>query len=64
MIDGELYLETEKSEISKLEPFGSFGLTEWIKYNSINYTEFPQQGLLDNNGVYGNHEQKLSWRSK
>jgi hypothetical protein len=64
MIDGELFMETGKSEISKLEPFGSFGLTEWLKNNIVNFECFPQQGLLDNSGVYGNHEQKLSWKAK
>ena len=64
MNDGELYIETGRLEISKLEPFGSFGLTEWLKNNSILYQSFLQQGLLDSNGIYGNHEQQLSWKSK
>jgi hypothetical protein len=64
MTDGELFIETGRSEISKLEPFGSFGLTEWLSNNTVNFKCFPQQGLLDNNGVYGNHEQKTSWKSK
>jgi hypothetical protein len=64
MIDGELFLETGKNEISKLEPFGPFGLTEWIKNNNISHTSFPQKDLLDNNGTYGNHEQKGNWKSK
>jgi hypothetical protein len=62
--DGELYVETGKMEISKLEPFGSFGLTEWLKNSTIKFEYFPQQGLLDNNGKYGNHIQNTSWKSR
>ena len=60
--DGELYMETGKIEIHKSEPFGPFGLTEWIK--NMNYTSFSQQSLLDSNGAYGIHSQKSGWRSK
>ena len=60
--DGELYMETGKLEIHKSEPFGPFGLTEWIK--NTNYTSFPQQSLLDSNGQYGIHSQNSSWKAK
>jgi hypothetical protein len=62
--DGELYLETGINEISKLEPVGPFGLTEWLDNNNISHVSFPQKDLLDNNGTYGNHEQKGNWKSK
>jgi hypothetical protein len=60
--DGELYIETGKIEIHKSEPFGPFGLTEWIK--NMNYISFPQQSLLDGNGKYGIHFQKNNWKSR
>ena len=60
--DGELYMETGKLEIHKSEPFGPFGLTEWIK--NIKYASFPQQSLLDSNGRYGIHSQKSGWKAK
>jgi hypothetical protein len=60
--DGELYVETGKIEIHKAEPFGPFGLTEWIK--NINYISFPQQSLLDENGKYGIHSQRSTWKAK
>ena len=60
--DGELYMETGKLEIHKSEPFGPFGLTEWIK--NMKYTSFPQQSLLDSNGRYGIHSQKSGWKAK
>jgi len=60
--DGELYKKTGKLEIHKLEPFGPFGLTEWLKINNINYTYFPQETLLDHNGFLGVHQQKSTWK--
>jgi hypothetical protein len=60
--DGELYVETGKLEIHKSEPFGPFGLTEWIK--NINYISVSQKLLLDDNGSYGIHSQKSGWRAK
>ena len=61
--DGELYLKTNQKVIHKLEPFGPFGLTEWITNNKININYFPQETLLDHKGFFGIHEQKSTWKN-
>jgi hypothetical protein len=60
--DGEIYESTGKLVIHNLEPFGPFGLTEWLSYDKINYNHFPQKTLLDNNGFFGAHQQKSTWK--
>jgi len=60
--DGELYKKTGRLETHRLEPFGPFGLTEWVKANNINFTYFPQETLLDHNGFLGVHHQKSTWK--
>jgi hypothetical protein len=58
----ELYKKTGRLETHRLEPFGPFGLTEWVKANNINFTHFPQETLLDHNGFLGVHHQKSTWK--
>ena len=60
--DGEYYFETGKLKTHKLEPIGPFGLTEWLDKYKINYTHFSQETLLDNNGYFGSHAQKMNWK--
>lgn len=60
--DGELYKKTGELKTHSLEPFGPFGLTEWLNNKKINYSYFPQDTLLDSNGFLGIHEQKSIWR--
>jgi hypothetical protein len=60
--DGELYKKTGRLETHKLEPFGPFGLSEWLVANNINFTFFPQETLLDHNGFLGAHQQKSRWK--
>jgi hypothetical protein len=60
--DGELYKKTGELKTHPLEPFGPFGLTEWLNNKKINYSYFPQDTLLDNNGFLGIHEQKSIWK--
>jgi hypothetical protein len=60
--DGELYEKTREIKIHKLEPMGPFGLTEWLIYNKINFSYFPQETLLDHNGFFGDHQQKSTWK--
>lgn len=62
-IDGDLYLNKGIKDLIPIEPVGPFGLTEWVYKNNINVSVFPQDSLLDNDGFYGNHEQKSSWKS-
>jgi hypothetical protein len=61
--DGELYLNTNQIKIHKLEPFGPFGLTEWINEKKINVNYFHQDTLLDHKGFFGIHEQKSTWKN-
>ena len=60
--DGEIYESTGQLKIHKLEPFGPFGLTEWLSYDKINYSHFLQETLLDTNGFFGVHQQKSIWK--
>jgi hypothetical protein len=60
--DGELYKKTKELKVHILEPFGPFGLTEWLHNRNISYSCFPQETLLDNNGFLGIHEQKSTWK--
>ena len=60
--DGEAYERTKQLVVHKLEPFGPFGLTEWLDFDKVNYSYFPQATLLDNKGFFGIHEQKSYWK--
>ena len=60
--DGEIYKKTGRLETHKLEPYGPFGLTEWLRVYNINFTYFPQETLLDHNGFFGVHQQKSTWK--
>jgi len=60
--DGDLYIKTGKLEIHKAEPFGPFSLSEWIDLYKINFKCFPQKSFLDNNGLYGDHQQVNTWK--
>jgi len=60
--DGEYYFETGKLKTHKLEPIGPFGLTEWLNQQQINYVHFSQETLLDHNGYFGSHAQKMNWK--
>ena len=62
--DGEIYEKTKQLVVHSLEPFGPFGLTEWLNVNQINYSYFPQEILLNSNGFLGIHEQKSIWKAK
>jgi hypothetical protein len=62
-IDGELYKRTGEIKNYKLEPFGPFGITEWLLNNRINFNYFPQETLLDHNGFFGKHQQKSTWKA-
>ncbi len=63
-MDGELLINTGKKEIHRLEPFGPFGLTEWLRHNKINFSYFNQQDLLDHKGFFGVHDQRSTWKAK
>lgn len=60
--DGELYLKTGEKKVHKLEPFGPFGLTEWLRNEKISFNHFPQEVLLNNKGFFGHHQQKSNWK--
>ena len=60
--DGEIYKKTGQLKTHELEPFGPFGLTEWLEHDKINYSYFSQQTLLDNKGFFGVHQQKSTWK--
>lgn len=60
--DGELYEKTGQKKTHESEPFGPFGLTEWLQNDKINFTFFPQETLLDYNGFFGAHQQKGNWK--
>ena len=62
--DGELYLKTRELKTHKLEPFGPFGLTEWINTQNVLHSSFPQDTLLDYNGFFGSHQQKSTWKAE
>ena len=62
--DGDILVKTGRKEIHQLEPFGPFGLTEWIRNNKISFNSFSQQDLLDHKGYFGIHEQKSNWKAK
>jgi hypothetical protein len=63
-IDGELYKRTGEIKNYVLEPFGPFGLTEWLQNRKIIFSYFPQETMLDNNGFFGNHYQKSDWKAR
>ena len=60
--DGEHYHKTKELIPHKLEPVGPFGLTEWLIKKQINFANFPQETLLDSNGHFGIHAQKMNWK--
>lgn len=60
--DGGHYYKTKELMPHKLEPVGPFGLTEWLIDNQINFSHFAQETLLDNNGYFGKHTQKMNWK--
>ena len=62
--DGDILLKTGRKEIHRLEPFGPFGLTEWLNSNRINFSQFNQKDLLDHKGFFGIHEQRSNWKAK
>lgn len=61
--DGDIYLKTGQLITHKSEPIGPFGLTEWALKNKLKISYFAQQGMLDNNGYFGNHLQKNNWKN-
>jgi hypothetical protein len=60
--DGELYEKKGEKKIHASEPFGPFGLTEWLQHDKINFSYFPQETLLDHDGFFGAHQQKGNWK--
>lgn len=61
--DGEIYLSTKELKTHKTEPIGPFGLTEWILNSNIKVSTFTQSTLLDHNGFFGVHDQKMNWKN-
>ena len=60
-LNRSLRIDPATGQTHRAEPIGPFLLTEWIHNSDIKISKFSQEGLLDLNGLYGNHEQLQLW---
>lgn len=60
--DIELFYKTGIKQIHQSEPYGPYGLTEWLQKFDIKFNLFFSEEVIERNSVYANHENGQSWR--
>lgn len=60
--DIELYYKTGEMKIHVSEPYGPYGLTEWLQKNEIQFNMFFSEEVIEQHSLYANHTNGQSWR--
>jgi hypothetical protein len=61
-IDIELFYKTGNRKIHTSEPYGPYGLTEWLQQHDKQFNLFFSQEVIEQNSVYAEHLNGQSWR--
>ena len=61
-LDIELFYKTGKKQIHVSEPYGPYGLTEWLQQNDIQFNLFFSQEVIERESLYANYLNGQSWR--
>ena len=60
--DIEHFYKTGKFKIHDSEPYGPYGLTEWLQYNNIQFNMFFSEEVIEQHSIYAEHENSQTWR--
>ena len=61
-IDIELFYKTGVKRIHESEPYGPYGLTDWLQQNNIQFNLFFSEEVIERKSLYAEHENEQRWR--
>ena len=60
--DLEHFYTTGKYKIHDSEPYGPYGLTEWLQQNNIQFNMFFSEEVIERNSLYAEHYNGQTWK--